>query len=76
MCAIGFTSTARRKSVAESVWKGDNQRAKQVGARIRLYLTTWENPKPDKKVVSIDYLSKKDDTVAAPFCLAMTLEAK
>jgi hypothetical protein len=57
-------------------WKGDNERAKAVGARVRLYLTTWVNPKPDKKVVSIDYLSRKDDTVAAPFCLAITLEAK
>jgi hypothetical protein len=63
-------------SRGEVVWKGDNERAKQVGARIRLYLTSWENPKPDKTVVSIDYLSKKDDTVAAPFCLAMTLETK
>jgi hypothetical protein len=58
------------------VWKGDNARATQVGAKIRLYLTTWENPKPDQKVISIDYVSRKDDTVAAPFCVAMTLEGK
>ena len=57
-------------------WTGDNAFAKQVGARIRLYLTTWENPKPGTKVVTIDYLSRKDDTVAAPFCLAITLETK
>jgi hypothetical protein len=58
------------------IWKGENARAKQVGAKIRLYLTTWENPKPDKKVISIDYISKKDETVAAPFCVALTLERK
>jgi hypothetical protein len=52
------------------------QWSKQVGARVRLYLTTWANPKPDKKVVGINYLSKKADTVAAPFCVAMTLELK
>ncbi len=57
-------------------WKGDNERAKQFGKRIRLYMTTWVNPKPDKKVVGIDYLSRKDDTRAAPFCLAITLETK
>jgi hypothetical protein len=58
------------------VWKGENVRATQVGAKIRLYLTTWENPKPDKKVISIDYVGRKDETVAAPFCVAMTLERK
>jgi hypothetical protein len=63
----------RRGSVA---WTGDNKRAKEVGARIRLYLTTWVNPRPDKKVIRIDYLSKKDKTVAAPFCVAMTVEGK
>jgi hypothetical protein len=66
----------KEPSRGKVVWKGDNNRAKLAGARIRLYLTTWENTVPEKKVVSIDYLSKKDDTVAAPFCLALTLEAK
>jgi hypothetical protein len=33
-------------------------------------------PQADKKVVTIDYLSKKDETVAAPFCVAITLEPK
>ena len=28
------------------------------------------------RVVSIDYLSRKEETVAAPFCVAMTLEEK
>src|SRR5262249_53298388 len=57
-------------------WTGDNKRATQVGARIRVYLTTWQNPKPGKKVMSIDYIAFKDKTVAAPFCVAMTAEAK
>jgi hypothetical protein len=56
------------------VWHGENDRATEVGAKIRLYLTTWENPKPEKKVVSIDYLGKKAETVAAPFCVAMSFE--
>src|SRR5204862_2722559 len=33
-------------------------------------LTTRENPRPGERVVGIDYLSRKDDTVAAPFCVA------
>jgi hypothetical protein len=43
---------------------------------IRLYETTWENPKPDKKVLRIDYVSRKDDTVAAPFCIAISAQEK
>jgi hypothetical protein len=57
-------------------WKGDNELAKKYKCRLRLYLTTWENPYPDKKVVSIDYIGKKEETVAAPFCVAITLELK
>jgi hypothetical protein len=56
-------------------WKGDNERAKSLNAKIRLYLTTWTNPKPEKKVASIDYISTKE-TAAAPFCVAMTIEGK
>lgn len=62
--------TARGKVV----WTGDNERASMLGAKIRLYLTSWKNPRPEKKIMSIDYLGKKDETPAAPFCVAMTLE--
>ena len=54
-------------------WKGENEHAKSLNAKIRLYLTTWENSKPDKKVVSIDFSSTKE-TPCAPFCVAMTAE--
>jgi hypothetical protein len=37
---------------------------------------TWDNPHPDKKIVTIDFGSKKEETVAAPFCIAITAEAK
>ena len=56
------------------VWSGDNDRASLLGAKIRLYLTSWKNPKPDKKIISIDYVGKKDETPAAPFCVAISLE--
>ena len=48
-------------------WKGSNEYAKSLNAKIRLYLTTWENTKPDKKVTSIDYSTTKE-TPCAPFC--------
>jgi hypothetical protein len=56
-------------------WKGDNDGAKGSNATIRLYMTTWENPKPDKKVKSIDYSTTKE-TNCAPFCIAITAEEK
>lgn len=56
-------------------WQGDNELAKGFNKRLRLYLTTWDNPHPTKKIASIDY-AKVGDGPAAPFCVAITLEAK
>jgi hypothetical protein len=63
-------------SRSKVAWTGDNELAKQYDCRLRLYLTTWENPHPEKRVISIDYLSRKEETAAAPFCVAMTVEEK
>jgi len=70
-----FTDNSKGVTRGKVAWKGDNELAKSFGGRVRLYLSTWENPKPAKKVVDIDYVKGKD-TPAAPFCLAMTLEEK
>jgi thiol-disulfide isomerase/thioredoxin len=56
------------------VWKGENDYAKSVEAKIRLYTYTWDNPWPEKVIDTIDYSSKKQETPAAPFCIAITLE--
>src|SRR5205823_6181546 len=69
-----YVEDEKEPSRGKVAWQGNNGRAPQVGARIRLYLSTWENPSPGKKVTTIDYSSRKDQTVAAPFCIAMTLE--
>jgi len=54
-------------------WTGENEGSKSVGKKLRLFLTTWENPKPAKKVVSIDYVATQPTmTAAAPFCVAIT----
>lgn len=55
-------------------WTGENDAVKERNMKLRLYLTTWENPKPDKRVARIDYVSKK--ARSAPFCIAMTVEEK
>jgi hypothetical protein len=53
-------------------WIGDTPRAAGVGARVRLYLTTYANPYPGLEVSHIDFVSKM--TQAAPFLVAITVE--
>jgi len=57
-------------------WEGENEASKGFEAKLKLYLTTWENPNPKKKVVTIDFVATAQDTGAAPFCVAMTAEEK
>jgi beta-galactosidase len=60
---------------AKIAWKGANKQAAAQGKKIRLYLATWENPKPEKKVKTIDFTTAKE-TPCAPFCVAITAETK
>jgi hypothetical protein len=68
-----YTGDSKEPTRARVAWKGDNDDAKNAGARIRLYLTTWKNPEPARKVVSIDFVSTNAEK-AAPFCVAITAE--
>jgi hypothetical protein len=54
------------------VWTGSNPSAKDAKATLRLYLTSYQNPHPEKEVVTVDYVSAM--TTAAPFLVAMTIE--
>jgi hypothetical protein len=54
-------------------WEGECEAAKKLDCKIRLYLTTWENPKPGKRVTAIDFV-RKADTGAAPLCVGLTVE--
>jgi hypothetical protein len=56
------------------VWKGDNDYATSIGDHLRLYVSTWANPKPDKTVTKIDYTARKSETPAAPFCISMSVQ--
>ncbi len=57
---------------ATVVWVGSNRSVAQRRGKLRLYLSVWKNPHPEKKVVSIDFVSANTD--AAPSCVAMTVE--
>jgi eukaryotic-like serine/threonine-protein kinase len=60
---------AERATVA---WTGTNPVAEKYEAKLRLFLSTFENPRPEVEVASIDFVSKL--TLAAPFLVAMTVE--
>jgi hypothetical protein len=61
----------------KAVWEGENEASKGFDAKIKLYLMTWENPKPDKKVVLIDFVATSpEQQAAAPFCVAITASDK
>ena len=64
----------RPVSCAEVAWIGRNAFTRRISkaVMVRLYSANWDNLHPDKKVVSIDYISAM--TAAAPFCVAMTVE--
>jgi hypothetical protein len=53
-------------------WEGGNVVSGSRSTTLRLYLTKWANPQPEKEMASIDYVSA--NTVMAPFCMAMTVE--
>jgi WD40 repeat protein len=58
---------------AEPVWKGTQARWKKMtGIGVRLYKSTWENPRPDAVVASIDLISAQ--AASAPFLLAITVD--
>ncbi len=46
-------------------WEGQNS-----FSAIKLFLTTWENPNPQKRIVTLDYVA----TGGTPFCVAISAE--
>jgi hypothetical protein len=68
-----YTDESKEPTRGKVAWKGDNENAKNSGSKIRLYLTTWKNPEPTRKVVSIDFGSTNADKTA-PYCVAITAQ--
>jgi hypothetical protein len=69
--------TPKRAKIA---WEGSNAVTKNISeqanlkAVVRLYLTTWTNPKPNKKVKSLEFASANAQLPSAPFCVAISAE--
>jgi hypothetical protein len=54
-------------------WTGTNAMSEKNDQKIRLYLGTWENPKPGLKIETIDFKIRAG-SAAEPFCIAITAE--
>jgi hypothetical protein len=46
-------------------WEGQNR-----FSPIKLFLTTWENPNPERRIVTLDYVAAG----GTPFCVAISAE--
>lgn len=53
-------------------WTGVNESSRQGGRKIRLFKTTWENPRPDSVIESLDFIATHSR--ACPFLVAVTTE--
>jgi hypothetical protein len=71
-----LTSDRTEPSKGKVAWSGKNGATADTDTKIQLYLMTWENPNPKKKIVSLDYVATAPEGTAAPFCVAITAEDK
>ena len=57
---------------ATVVWTGANPVANEFGCRLRLYLNTRDNPRPEVKLTTFDFVSAMSES--GPFLIAVTIE--
>lgn len=62
-------------TASKIAWEGENEAAKGFDAKIRLYHMEWTNPKPEKEIVTIDFVATDVTQACAPFLVAVTAEA-
>jgi hypothetical protein len=55
-----------------TAWRGTNPFSRAKGGELSLFKATWENPRPNVAIRSLDYLSVAES--AAPFVVAITAE--
>jgi len=63
-------------TVGKVAWAGENDVSELYTQGVRVYSSVWKNPYPDRKIKTIDFVGRKEDCIAAPFCVAITLEDK
>jgi hypothetical protein len=66
------SSEPKDAKIATIAWSGSNPAADAVGGSLRLFKRTYDNPKPELAIESIDFVSTQSES--APFLVALTLE--
>jgi hypothetical protein len=59
------------------VWRGKNDAASRSGVGIRLFMKTWENPRPEMPIASLDMVTGDQparQNAPAPFLAALTAQ--
>ncbi len=67
-----FPESAPDDPALVAAWTGSSPHSRQKGATTRLYQSTWENPRPDTPIRSLDFVHGK--THAVPILVAITAE--
>lgn len=68
-----YENTLKDAARAPVVWTGKNPATeKWGGVTLRLFKRTWDNPRPEVEIKSLDLVSKQ--AASAPFVLAITAE--
>ena len=63
----------RRKTEAYvTAWEGENPHSRELGKKIRLFKTSWENPRPEAEVRTVDFMAAHPGP--SPFLVALTAE--
>ena len=63
---------AKPPQSATVVWTASSPATEAVGASLRLFKRTYDNPKPDLTIETLDFVSTQAE--AAPFVVAITVE--
>jgi len=53
-------------------WKGYNDAVRAQGQALRLYMLTWDNPRPEAAITRIDFFSEGSNS--SPFLIALTIQ--
>ena len=61
-CDWFYIEGDKEPSKAKVVWTGDNEFATSRGCHLRIYASTWTNPKPGERVMRIDFVGRKEET--------------
>lgn len=59
-------------SEAKPAWTGKNTTSEAEDTKVRLFITSWDNPNPEAEITAIDYCSEM--AYSSPFLIAITLE--